>query len=182
MALVTPSHQAPLGVSMSLARRAELLGWATQAGAWVVEDDYDGEYHYAGPPLPALKSLDAYDRVIYTGSFSKVLYPGLALAYLVAPAPLVQACGQATATGSNGCPKLVQAIVADFMAEGHFLVISRRCASCTAAAGVCWRRRCGRCSATAPRSGWRRAACTSSSGCRNMATTPRRRDAPRRRA
>ena len=140
MALVTPSHQAPLGVSMSLARRAELLGWATQAGAWVVEDDYDGEYHYAGPPLPALKSLDAYDRVIYTGSFSKVLYPGLALAYLVAPAPLVQACGQATATGSNGCPKLVQAIVADFMAEGHFLVISRRCASCTAAAGVCWRR------------------------------------------
>ena len=76
MALVTPSHQAPLGVSMSLARRAELLGWATQAGAWVVEDDYDGEYHYAGPPLPALKSLDAYDRVIYTGSFSKVLYPG----------------------------------------------------------------------------------------------------------
>ena len=59
MALVTPSHQAPLGVSMSLARRAELLGWATQAGAWVVEDDYDGEYHYAGPPLPALKSLDA---------------------------------------------------------------------------------------------------------------------------
>ena len=120
MALVTPSHQAPLGVSMSLARRAELLGWATQAGAWVVEDDYDGEYHYAGPPLPALKSLDAHDRVIYTGSFSKVLYPGLALAYLVAPAPLVQACGQAAATGSNGCSKLVQAIVADFMAEGHF--------------------------------------------------------------
>ena len=61
-----------------------------------------------------------HDRVIYTGSFSKVLYPGLALAYLVAPAPLVQACGQAAATGSNGCSKLVQAIVADFMAEGHF--------------------------------------------------------------
>ena len=92
---------------MSLARRAELLGWATQAGAWVVEDDYDGEYHYAGPPLPALKSLDAYDRVIYTGSFSKVLYPGLALAYLVAPAPLVQACGQATRPG-QWLPKLVR--------------------------------------------------------------------------
>ncbi|WZB70381.1 PLP-dependent aminotransferase family protein [Achromobacter xylosoxidans] len=182
MALVTPSHQAPLGVSMSLARRAELLGWATQAGAWVVEDDYDGEYHYAGPPLPALKSLDAHDRVIYTGSFSKVLYPGLALAYLVAPAPLVQACGQAPRPGPMVAPSWSRPSSPISWPRGIFPVISRRCASCTIAAGVCWRRRCGRCSATAPRSGWRRAACTSSSGCRNMATTPRRRDAPRRRA
>ena len=104
---------------MSLARRPELLGWATQAGAWVVEDDYDGEYHYAGPPLPALKSLDAHDRVIYTGSFSKVLYPGLALAYWWRPRHWSRPAGGGR-DRVNGCSKLVQAIVADFMAEGHF--------------------------------------------------------------
>ena len=182
MALVTPSHQAPLGVSMSLARRAELLGWATQAGAWVVEDDYDGEYHYAGPPLPALKSLDAYDRVIYTGSFSKVLYPGLALAYLVAPAPLVQACGRATATGSMvaqagpGHRRRFHGRRAFFSSSQEDAPAVRpppASAGGGAAAGVRRRRR--------DRAG-AGAACTSSSGCRNMATTPRRRDAPRRRA
>ena len=180
MALVTPSHQAPLGVSMSLARRAELLGWATQAGAWVVEDDYDGEYHYAGPPPPALKSLDAYDRVIYTGS-SKVLYR-LALAYLVAPAPLVQACAGRPRPGPMVAPSWSRPSSPISWPKGIFLVISRRCASCGG------RRR--RLLAAALRQvfgdgaeiGWRRAACTSSSGCRNMATTPRRRDAPRRRA
>ena len=86
----------------------------------MVEDDYDGEYHYAGPPLPALKSLMRMTASSTRAVSRRCFYPGLALAYLVAPAPLVQACGQATATGSNGCPKLVQAIVADFMAEGHF--------------------------------------------------------------
>ena len=130
MALVTPSHQAPLGVSMSLARRAELLGWATQAGAWVVEDDYDGEYHYAGPPLPALKSLDAHDRVIYTGSFSKVLYPGLALAYLVAPAPLVQAQGRRPRPGPTVAPSWSRPSSPISWPKGIFPVISRRCASC----------------------------------------------------
>ena len=120
MAVVTPSHQAPLGVSMSLARRLQLLDWASEAKAWIVEDDYDGEYRYAGPPLPALKSLDGHDRVLYAGSFSKVLYPGLALGYVVAPESLRDAFATAAQTWSNGCPQITQAVVADFMREGHF--------------------------------------------------------------
>ena len=120
MAVVTPSHQAPLGMSMSLARRLQLLDWARQARAWIVEDDYDGEYRYAGAPLPALKSLDGHDRVLYAGSFSKVLYPGLALGYLVVPASQCDAFAEAARIGSNGCPQITQAIVADFMREGHF--------------------------------------------------------------
>ncbi|WP_422086183.1 PLP-dependent aminotransferase family protein [Variovorax sp.] len=117
---VTPSHQAPLGVSMSLARRLQLLEWASKANAWIVEDDYDGEYRYAGPPLPALKSLDGNGRVLYAGSFSKVLYPGLALGYLVVPESLRARFEEAARIGSNGSPQLTQAIVADFMREGHF--------------------------------------------------------------
>ena len=120
MAIVTPSHQAPLGVSMSLARRLQLLAWASQAKAWIVEDDYDGEYRYAGPPLPALKSLDGHDRVLYAGSFSKVLYPGLALGYVVVPESLIGAFTQAAHTWSNGCPQITQAVVADFIREGYF--------------------------------------------------------------
>ena len=120
MAIVTPSHQAPLGVSMSLARRLQLLDWASAAKAWIVEDDYDGEYRYAGPPLPALKSLDGHDRVLYAGSFSKVLYPGLALGYVVTPDSLRDAFATAAATWSNGSPQITQAVVADFMREGHF--------------------------------------------------------------
>ncbi|RIX82038.1 PLP-dependent aminotransferase family protein [Acidovorax cavernicola] len=120
MAIVTPSHQAPLGVSMSLARRLQLLAWASRAKAWIVEDDYDGEYRYAGAPLPALKSLDAHDRVLYAGSFSKVLYPGLALGYLVVPESLRERFEEAARIGSNGCPQITQATVADFMRDGHF--------------------------------------------------------------
>jgi GntR family transcriptional regulator/MocR family aminotransferase len=120
MAIVTPSHQAPLGVSMSLARRLQLLEWASQANAWIVEDDYDGEYRYAGPPLPALKSLDAQDRVLYAGSFSKVLYPGLSLGYLVVPESLRARFQQAAQTWSNGCPQITQAVAAEFLREGHF--------------------------------------------------------------
>ncbi len=120
LAVVTPSHQAPLGYSMSMARRLELLAWAEDAKAWIVEDDYDGEYRYAGHPLPALKSLDGQDRVLYAGTFSKVIHPGLALAYLVVPEPLVARCTQAAGVASNGCPQLPQAIVCDFLREGHF--------------------------------------------------------------
>ncbi|MDQ0070500.1 GntR family transcriptional regulator/MocR family aminotransferase [Variovorax boronicumulans] len=120
MAIVTPSHQAPLGVSMSLARRLQLLEWASRNKAWIVEDDYDGEYRYAGPPLPALKSLDGHDRVLYAGSFSKVLYPGLALGYVVAPESLSAAFAEAARTGSNGSPQITQAVVADFMRGGFF--------------------------------------------------------------
>ncbi|SDX07860.1 GntR family transcriptional regulator / MocR family aminotransferase [Variovorax sp. YR634] len=120
MAVVTPSHQAPLGVSMTLSRRLQLLEWASQANAWIVEDDYDGEYRYAGAPLPALKSLDGHDRVLYAGSFSKVLYPGLALGYLVVPESLRARFEEAARTWSNGSPQITQAVVADFMREGHF--------------------------------------------------------------
>ncbi|MET3180805.1 PLP-dependent aminotransferase family protein [Variovorax sp. NFACC27] len=120
MAVVTPSHQAPLGVSMTLARRLQLLEWATRANAWIVEDDYDGEYRYAGAPLPALKSLDGNDRVLYAGSFSKVLFPGLALGYLVVPESLRARFEEAARIGSNGSPQATQAVVADFMREGHF--------------------------------------------------------------
>jgi GntR family transcriptional regulator/MocR family aminotransferase len=120
LAVVTPSHQSPLGYSMSMARRLELLAWAREAKAWIVEDDYDGEYRYAGHPLPALKSLDGQDRVLYAGTFSKVLHPGLALAYLVVPEPLVARCTRAAGLASNGCPQLPQAIVCDFLREGHF--------------------------------------------------------------
>ncbi|GER15780.1 MocR-like pyridoxine biosynthesis transcription factor PdxR [Variovorax boronicumulans] len=120
MAVVTPSHQAPLGVSMSLARRLQLLDWASRAKAWIVEDDYDAEYRYAGAPLPALKSLDGHDRVLYAGSFSKVLYPGLALGYLVVPESLRERFEDAARIASNGCPQITQATVADFMRDGHF--------------------------------------------------------------
>lgn len=120
LAVVTHSHQSPLGYSMSMARRLELLAWAEDAKAWIVEDDYDGEYRYAGHPLPALKSLDGQDRVLYAGTFSKVLHPGLALAYLVVPEPLVERCTRAAGVASNGCAQLPQAIVCDFLREGHF--------------------------------------------------------------
>ncbi len=90
LVIVTPSHQAPLGVALSLTRRLALLAWASERGAFIVEDDYDGEFHYTGRPLPALKSLDRADRVLYAGSFSKVLFPGLRLGYLVLPRELVE--------------------------------------------------------------------------------------------
>jgi GntR family transcriptional regulator/MocR family aminotransferase len=120
LAVVTPSHQAPLCVSMTLARRLALLDWASRAQAWIFEDDYDGEFHYSGPTLPALKSLDENDRVIYAGSFSKVLFPALSLGYVVAPkavAPLLARAMQAAPSRSS---RAQQATVADFMAGGHF--------------------------------------------------------------
>jgi GntR family transcriptional regulator/MocR family aminotransferase len=118
-ALVTPSHQSPLGVSMSLARRLQLLDWARAAGSWIIEDDYDGEYRYQGAPLPALQSLDRAGRVLYAGTFSKVVFPGLRLAYLVAPAAQVDRFVRAA--GPRGdCPELNQAILSDFIEQGHF--------------------------------------------------------------
>jgi GntR family transcriptional regulator/MocR family aminotransferase len=119
-AVVTPSHQSPLGVALSLPRRLTLLAWAEQNAAWIIEDDYDGEFHYAGRPLPALKSLDQGDVVLYAGSFSKVLFPGLRLGYLVVPGRLHARFAGAAALFSGGCGRLEQAVVARFMAEGHF--------------------------------------------------------------
>lgn len=121
LAIVTPSHQAPLCVSMTVSRRLALLEWAARAKAWVFEDDYDGEFHYAGPTLPALKSLDSRDRVIYAGSFSKALFPALSMGYIVVPdaiAPLFEKAVRAGAGGSGA--RLAQIVVADFLTQGHF--------------------------------------------------------------
>jgi GntR family transcriptional regulator/MocR family aminotransferase len=119
-AYVTPSHQYPLGVTLSLERRLELLRWAEGAGAWVFEDDYDSEYRYEGRPLAALQGLDTAGQVLYAGTFHKVLFPGLRLAYLVVPEVLVNAFRAAREATDGGCPPLTQAVLADFLAQGHF--------------------------------------------------------------
>ncbi len=119
-AYVTPSHQAPLGVSLSLPRRLALLSWAAKMGAWVIEDDYDSEYRYGHRPLPALKSLDGADRVLYVGTFSKALFPGLKLGYLVVPDAQVGRVTEICRLLYGGPPTFNQAVVADFMVEGYF--------------------------------------------------------------
>jgi GntR family transcriptional regulator/MocR family aminotransferase len=120
LAIVTPGHQAPLGVSMSMARRLQLLDWAACADAWILEDDYDGEFRYGGVPLPALKHLDGDDRVLYAGSFSKVLFPALGLGYLVVPERLVERFNAQVTIWQGSSPRAVQAAVAEFIEAGHF--------------------------------------------------------------
>ena len=117
---VTPAHQAPLGISLTLQRRLALLSWAERAKAWIIEDDYDSEFRYGARPLPALKSLDEAGRVLYAGTFSKVLFPGLRLGYLVVPETEVDRVKRVCQLLYHGGPMLTQAIVADFMSEGHF--------------------------------------------------------------
>lgn len=119
-AVVTPAHQSPLCVSLSLPRRHALLDWAEKNDAWVIEDDYDGEYRYVSRPLPALKSLDRNGRVLYAGTFSKVLFPGIRLAYVVVPEAQIERFEEISEIFSGGSPALTQTIVAAFMAEGHF--------------------------------------------------------------
>jgi GntR family transcriptional regulator/MocR family aminotransferase len=119
-AVVTPAHQSPLCVSLSLPRRLALLDWAARNKAWIIEDDYDGEYRYVSRPLPALKSLDRDGRVLYAGTFSKVLFPSIRLAYLVVPETQVERFEQISQAFTGGSPQLTQTIVTDFIAEGHF--------------------------------------------------------------
>jgi len=119
-AVVTPAHQSPLCVSLSLPRRLALLDWAVRNKSWIIEDDYDGEYRYVSRPLPALKSLDRDGRVLYAGTFSKVLFPGLRLAYLVVPETQVERFEQVTERLAAGSPQLTQTIVTAFITEGHF--------------------------------------------------------------
>jgi GntR family transcriptional regulator/MocR family aminotransferase len=123
---VTPSHQYPLGVTMSLPRRLALLDWASRTGAWIVEDDYDSEFRYAGRPLAALQGLDRDQRVLYVGTFSKVLFPALRLGYLVAPPDLVDAFVAARALADHHSPTLSQAVLAEFIADGHLARHIRR--------------------------------------------------------
>ncbi|GHO88524.1 MocR-like pyridoxine biosynthesis transcription factor PdxR [Dictyobacter formicarum] len=133
LAVVAPSHQFPLGVTMSLTRRLALLNWAGQNGAWLLEDDYDSEYRYTGHPLEALQGLDRHERVIYLGSFSKVLFPGLRLGYLVVPSSLIEAFAAVRRLVDTHVPVLEQMVVADFMLEGHFQRHLRRMRECYAA-------------------------------------------------
>jgi GntR family transcriptional regulator / MocR family aminotransferase len=126
IAYVTPSHQYPLGVTMSLSRRLALLDWATRAQAWILEDDYDSEYRYTKRPLAALQGLDRHGRVIYIGTFSKVLFPALRIGFVVAPPDLVDAFASARATLGWCSPVLDQAVLADFISQGHFTRHIRR--------------------------------------------------------
>lgn len=126
LAYVTPSHQYPLGVTMSLARRLALLEWAERARAWVLEDDYDSEYRYAGRPLASLQGLDRAGRVCYIGTFSKVMFPSLRLGYLVAPPELAAAFAAARTIVDRHAPTVEQAALADFIIEGHFARHIRR--------------------------------------------------------
>jgi GntR family transcriptional regulator/MocR family aminotransferase len=123
---VTPSHQYPTGATLSLARRLALLEWAQRTGAWIIEDDYDSEYRYTGRPLSSLHGLDAAERVIYIGTFSKVLFPALRLGYLVAPQAMVDAITRLRALTDRQSPTVDQAVLADFISEGHFARHIRR--------------------------------------------------------
>lgn len=120
LAYVTPSHQYPLGVTMSLERRLRLLEWAERSGAWILEDDYDSEFRYRDWPLASLQGLDRSDRVIYLGTFSKVLFPSLRLGYLVVPRRLARSFAIGRALTDRQSPMLEQAVLADFIAQGHF--------------------------------------------------------------
>jgi len=119
-AFVTPSHQYPLGVTMSASRRMHLLDWAQRAGSWVVEDDYDSEYRFENMPIASLQGLDSHSRVIYIGTFSKTLFPALRLGYVVVPADLVERFTAVRHALDLTPAYLPQAVLNDFMREGHF--------------------------------------------------------------
>lgn len=126
LAFVTPSHQQPLGHIMSIERRLALLRAAQRAGAWIVEDDYDGEFCFGRRPLSTLKSIDSGGSVLYVGTFSKSLFPALRLGFLVVPPALVDPLTRISVAANAGVPAATQAIVADFIEEGHFATHIRR--------------------------------------------------------
>jgi GntR family transcriptional regulator/MocR family aminotransferase len=123
---VTPSHQFPLGVTMSLRRRKALLEFAERSGAYVLEDDYNAEFRFTGPPLPCLQGLDRSGRVIYAGTMSKILYPSLRLGYLLVPAPLADAVAKLRTAIDQHSPTIDQATLARFINEGFYLSHVRR--------------------------------------------------------
>lgn len=118
--ITTPAHHSPLAVTMSLPRRQKLLDWAGQHQAWIVEDDYDGEFHYTKKVLPALKSQDSADRVIYVGTFSKTIMPSMRISYLVLPKALVNQVRETAEIVETSLPLLPQQILTLFLSEGHF--------------------------------------------------------------
>ena len=123
---VTPSHQFPLGVVLSMTRRLELLAWARDTGAWIVEDDYQSEFRYGGRPLAALQGLDDAERVIYVGTLNKVLFPGLRLGYMVVPHALLNDFVAARYLADRQPPTPSQVLVASLMNEGYFAAHIRR--------------------------------------------------------
>jgi GntR family transcriptional regulator/MocR family aminotransferase len=126
LAYVTPSHQFPLGVVMTAARRLQLLEWARANGAWIIEDDYDSEFRYSGRPLPCMQGLEAArgdgspSRVLYVGTFSKTLVSGLRIGYMVVPDALIDAFRAARSTVDRHTPTIYQQVLADFIGEGHY--------------------------------------------------------------
>jgi GntR family transcriptional regulator/MocR family aminotransferase len=125
-AYVTPAHQFPLGITMSLERRMALLRWAARAGAFVIEDDYDSEYRFEGPPVPALQSLDNHSSVIFIGSFSKTMFPALRVGYVVLPAPLTDYFLSFRYRTDFRNSSFDQAVLCDFIADGHLARHLRR--------------------------------------------------------
>jgi len=119
-AYVAPSHQYPLGATMSASRRLQLLKWAQSAGSWIVEDDYDSEFRYDSKPIASLQGLDHSSRVIYIGTLSKVLFPSLRVGYIVIPSDLVDHFVAVRRAMDVSPPHLYQAVLADFINEGHF--------------------------------------------------------------
>lgn len=119
-ALVTPSHQYPLGVTMSASRRLQLLDWAESQGSWIMEDDYDSEYRYESMPVTSLQGLDRNSRVVYIGTFSKVLFPSLRLGYVVIPPDLVERFLAVRFAMDISPATFHQSVLADFIREGHF--------------------------------------------------------------
>lgn len=120
LAYTCPSHQYPIGVTMSMTRRLQLLQWAQKADAWIIEDDYDSEYRFSGHPFAALQGLDNAGRVLYIGTFSKVLFPGLRLGYLIVPQNVREAFVAARAHFDRSSPWITQMVLNEFIREGHF--------------------------------------------------------------
>lgn len=116
----TPSNQFPLGVTMTLSRRMQLLRWALEHGVWIIEDEFDAEYRYFGRPVPALKSLDESGTAIYIGTFTKMLFTSLRLGFVIVPEALVDAFAAVRYVTDRHSPTLEQAVLAEFILEGHF--------------------------------------------------------------
>ncbi len=125
-ALVAPSHQYPLGATMSASRRLQLLDWAQESGSWIIEDDYDSEYRYGSMPIASLQGLDQNSRVIYVGTFSKTVFPALRLGYVVIPEDLVDRFVAVRHAIDVAPPSFYQTVLTDFMNEGHYARHIRR--------------------------------------------------------